>query len=65
MMFERSDIGLCLDIYELISFKLGMVKDTTKLYSLICALKTMTFVQGHCCLRMHKLLCSFSHIFID
>ena len=38
-------MGLCLDSLELISFKTGMVLDTTKLYSIIPVLMTLTFTQ--------------------
>ena len=47
--FEKTlyKIGLCLDAYELIFFKLGMMIDMTKLYILIPVLMTLTVIQGH------------------
>ena len=44
-------IVLYSDIYRLISFKLGMMRETTKLFILILVWMTFTFIQGHCCRR--------------
>ena len=38
--------GLYSDIYSLISFKLGVMIETTELYILISVWMTLTFIQG-------------------
>ena len=48
------------DIYWPISFKLGVLIENTKLCILIPVSKTLTFIQGHSCVRNHKLRCPFS-----
>ena len=58
-----SNIGLGSDIDVLFSFKLGMVIDITKLYSLIPVWMTLTFIQGRSWLRKQNLVCSFSRKF--
>ena len=42
-------------------FKLSIIIETTKLYTLIPVWMTMMFIQGYSCMRNQKLLCSFSH----
>ena len=51
------NIVLCQDTCELISFKLGMALDRTKLYSVIPVWMTLMFTQGH---RGKLELCSHS-----
>ena len=51
-------VGLYSDIYRPISFKLGMMIETTKFYILISVWMTLT--QGNCCIEIKKLLCPFS-----
>ena len=41
---DQDEIGLYSDIHKLISFKFGMVVETTKLYILISVWMTMTFI---------------------
>ena len=53
------NIGLYSDIYGQISFKLGIMIETTKLYILISVLVTFTFIQGHRCMGNQKLWCQF------
>ena len=48
-----------LNIYELICFKLGMMKDTVVLYILILIYLALTFIQSHRSAR--KLLRQLSH----
>ena len=45
------NIDLYSDIYRLISFKLGMVIETTKFYILKSVWMTLTLIQGHSCMR--------------
>ena len=40
-------MGWCFDAYELISFKLGMITDMTKLYIFVPVFVTLAFIQGH------------------
>ena len=47
---------LCLDTCEQICFKLGMMLDTTRLYSFIPAWMTLMFTQGHRFTRKLELL---------
>ena len=49
-------MSLCLDIYELISFKLALMIDITEFYSLTLALVTLMFTQGHRGIRKPELL---------
>ena len=57
---ENVNLGLCSDIYRPIFFKLGTIIETTKFYILISVWMTLTFIQGHSCMRNQKLLCPFS-----
>ena len=52
--------GLYSDNYRPISFKLGAMIVTPKLYILISVWVTLTFSQGHSCMRNQKLQCPFS-----
>ena len=51
---KNVNADLYLDIYESISFKLGMIIETTKLYIFISVCMTLTFIQGHCCMSKKK-----------
>ena len=53
-------IGLYSDIYIPISFKLGMMIRISKLYILVSVWMSLTFIQGHSCMRNQKLVCPFS-----
>ena len=53
------NILLCQDTYEPIHFKLGMLLDMTKLYSLISVWMTMMFTQGHKVMGKLELVQSF------
>ena len=50
---EKVDAGMCSDVCRLISNKLVMMVDSTKLYSLVTLTVkvTLTFIQGHSCTR--------------
>ena len=48
------------DTYGLISFRLGMMIETTELYILIPVLMTLTFTWGNSCKGYHGFMCSFS-----
>ena len=50
------NIGLCLDAYEPVSFRLGMMVESTKPSSLIPVLVILTFSQSHRFTKMLKLL---------
>ena len=52
------------NIYRPISFKLGMMIETTKVYILIPVWMTFKFILGHSCMINHKLLHPFSHKFL-
>ena len=54
------NIGLHLDIYEPIWFKLDMMTDATKLYILIIVYVTWTVIQGHRDTKKQTLLCQLS-----
>ena len=56
-------IGFYSGIYRLISFKLGVMIEITKLYIFILVWMTLTFIQGHSYIRNQKLWCPFSHKF--
>ena len=59
-LFKKNfDIGLHSDIYRPISFKLGMMIETTKLYILISVYMTLTLIKGHICVGNQKLCCPF------
>ena len=47
----RENEDLCSDIYQLISFKPGAIVETTKLFIKIPVWMTLTFIQGHSCMR--------------
>ena len=56
---KTSDVDLLSDIYRLISFKLGVIMDTTTLYDMIAVLMTLIFIQHLNYMRKQKLLCIF------
>ena len=57
------DVGMYSNIYRLISFKLGMMIENSKIYSLISVRLTFTFILGHSTIRNQKMLCRFSQKF--
>ena len=56
---KHFNVGLHLTVYEPVSCKLDMIVDFTELYSLVPVLITMTFIQGHSCMKTWKVLHSF------
>ena len=48
---KRINIGLYSNIYRLMSFKLGMIIKTSELYIFVSVWMTLTFIQGHGCVR--------------
>ena len=48
-----------MDIYEPVSFKLGMIIDITELYNLIPVWMTLIFTQGHRVAGKRELVQSF------
>ena len=56
-----NQFGMHSDVYESISFILGMMIDTVVLYVLILVKLTWTVIQGHKSVRKQKLLCQLSH----
>ena len=60
---RKFDVGLYSDIYRVISFKLGVVMETTKLCILILVSMTSAFIQDHSCMRNQIVLCQFSQMF--
>ena len=62
--WKEVNVGLYSDMYRLISFKFGMMIDTTKLYRLIPLWMTSTVTESHIYMRMQKLLHSFSQKFL-
>ena len=61
---ENFNVSLYLDVYRLISFRLGMKMGNTKLYIFISVWMTLTFIQCHSCMRNKKLRCPFSQNFL-
>ena len=54
------NVGLCLDIYKPISFELGMMTETIEFYIHMPLWMTLTFIQGHSCMRNKKpISCKF------
>ena len=62
---KKFNFGLLTDIYRWISFKLGAMIDTTKVYSFIPVWIALTFIQGFSWIRKQKLLLSFSCKFLN
>ena len=62
---NNKTFGFCLywDIYRPISFKLGVMIGTAKLYILVSVWMALTFIQCHSCMRNQKLRCPFSRKF--
>ena len=60
---ENFDIGLYSDIYRPISFKLGMMIEITKIYICVSVWMTLTFIQGHSCMKNRKTLVSILWLF--
>ena len=71
ILFKKNfNFGLYSHICSQISFKLDMMIKTTKLYILISVWMTLTFIQGHSCIRNKKKLwcpfsCKFTRIFVS
>ena len=60
---KNLNAGLHSDIHRVISFKLGMMMGTSKLYSLMPVWMTLTFIQGHSCMRNPILMkCRFVQV---
>ena len=55
MQIRKQNFNICLysDIYR-ISFKLGLMIETTKFYILILVWMTLVFIQGHSYMRTQK-----------
>ena len=51
------NVGMHLDVYEWIWFKLGMMIDTIVLYILILIKLTLPLIQGHKSPRKRNILC--------
>ena len=58
---KNFNVGICLDIYESVWFKGGVIIDTFELYILTVGYVTLTMIQGHRSVRKQKLLCQLSH----
>ena len=56
---KKIDIGLYLDIYRPVFFKLSVMIETTKLYIFMSVWMTLIFIQGHSCMRNQKLWFNF------
>ena len=52
---KKVNIGLYSDICRSISFKLGVIIETTKFYITLSVWMTLTFIRGHSCMRNQKL----------
>ena len=65
MSFRLENFGIDLysDIYRMISLKLDMMIETTKLYIFIRVWMTLTFIQGLGCMRNQSLWCPFYCIY--
>ena len=59
LMKDMINIVMCQDTCERIYFKLGLILDTAKLYSLILVWKTVMFTEGHRVRRKVELVQSF------
>ena len=57
------NVGLPLDIYRPISFKLVMTMDLTEFYVCISVRMNMTFIQGYSCVTNQKLRSFFRTFF--
>ena len=53
------NVSLYSHMYWLIFFKLGVMIETTKLYSLKSVWMTLTFIQGHSCIRIKNFCVHF------
>ena len=61
VIFVETDfqVGLYSDFYSLVSFKLYMMIETTKLYILMSVWMPLTFIQGYNCMRNKKKMSIF------
>ena len=57
---RKSNVGMFLDIYELIWFKVGVMVDAIVLNIFVLIWLTLTLIQGHMNARKQKLLRQFS-----
>ena len=63
---RNMNVGLYSDIYRhIFFFKLCIMIETARFYVLISAWMTLTFIQGHSCIRNKKIWCPFSRKFKD
>ena len=60
MILLKKKIGLYSEIYGRISFERDRMVKTTMLYILISVWMTMTFIQGHSCVKSQTCQCPFS-----
>ena len=60
---KNFNVGFYSDISRPISFRFGMMIERTKLYIMVSLWMTLTFIQGHSCIRNKKFGCPFSHQF--
>ena len=56
---KQKNSGMYSDIFRLISFKLGMIIKTTRVYMLVSVWMTWTFILGHSCMRNQKFCVHF------
>ena len=63
LLKKNFNIGLYSDIYRPVSCKLCVMIETTKPYTHISVWLTVTFIQGHSCMRNQKVQCPFSRKF--
>ena len=61
MLFLKKNVnvGLYSDMKRPISFTLGMMIETTNLYIVISVWMTLTFIQGHICMRNKNISVQF------
>ena len=63
-MTNTFNIGLCLDIFEPVSFKLGLVIAVPKVYTLVPVWMALPFTQGHMVSRKIELAHTLSPLLI-
>ena len=62
---RKKDVGMLLDVYELIWFKLGLTIDTIERYFLVQVQLNLTLIKSNRSARKRKLLCKLSHEVFD
>ena len=55
LLKKNFNVGLYSDIWKPNYFKFDVIIETTKLYILLSVWMTLTFIQGHSCIRNEKL----------